>query len=131
MNLPNYESDKDIIADSNSFVKPPARDGEKNEHTNDDPSAPSILSQAKSSITTAEMKSSNLEPGLQRDAENGLSYLTTIFSEGSFDDPDIYSNVKHFRRQREVFFIPDKAEGDRMIQSKLISSSALPERIYT
>ncbi|TGO29272.1 hypothetical protein BPAE_0017g00800 [Botrytis paeoniae] len=115
LNLPNYESDKDIM-ESNRSVKSPACNGEKNEHINDDSSAPSILSQAKSSITTAEMKSSNLEPGLQRDAENGLSYLTTIFSEGSFDDPDIYSNVKHFRRQREVFFIPDKAEGDRMIQ---------------
>ncbi|TGO62397.1 hypothetical protein BCON_0020g00700 [Botryotinia convoluta] len=116
LNLLNYESDKDIIADSNRSVKSPACNKEKNEHINDDSSAPSILSQAKSSITTAEMKSSNLEPALQRDAENGLSYLTTIFSEGSFDDPDIYSNVKHFRRQREVFFIPDKAEGDRMIQ---------------
>ncbi|KAF7909060.1 hypothetical protein EAE99_011541 [Botrytis elliptica] len=104
------------IVNVESFVKSPDCDGEQNEHTNDDSSAPSILSQAKISITTAEMKSSNLEPGLQRDAENGLSYLTTIFSEGSFDDPDIYSNVKHFRRQREVFFIPDKAEGDRMIQ---------------
>ncbi|ESZ91147.1 hypothetical protein SBOR_8481 [Sclerotinia borealis F-4128] len=114
-NSPNYNSDKDIIHDPNLFVESQSCD-DQSEHLNEDSSVPSILSQAKTSITTAEMKSSNLEPGLQRDAENGLSYLTASFAEGRFDDPDIYSNVKHFRRQREVFFVPEKAEGERMIQ---------------
>lgn len=118
---PTHGHNKDIINDSGHSVESPSSDG-KLADLNDDTSGPSILSQAKNSITTAEMRSSNLEPGLQRDAENGLSYLTTSFSEGKFDDPDIYSNVKHFRRQREVFFIPEKTEGERMIQSKMTPS---------
>lgn len=127
---PNYGHNKDIIDGPGRSVESPSSDG-KLEHLNDDTSGPSILSQAKNSITTAEMRSSNLEPGLQRDAENGLSYLTTSFSEGKFDDPDIYSNVKHFRRQREVFFIPEKAEGERMIQSKMAQSLKYPGTFVT
>ncbi|APA14941.1 hypothetical protein sscle_14g097110 [Sclerotinia sclerotiorum 1980 UF-70] len=109
------DGDKNIMIDSSRPVASQSS-GEKGECLPDDSSTPSLLSQAKNSITTAEIKSTNIEPGLQQDAENGLSFLTASFSEGSFDDPDIYSNVKHFRRQMEVFFIPQKSEGERMIQ---------------
>ncbi|KAJ8058736.1 hypothetical protein OCU04_011727 [Sclerotinia nivalis] len=115
LNSSKDDSDKNIITDSSRSVASQSS-GDKGECLPDDSFTPSILSQAKNSITTAEIKSTNLEPGLQQDAENGLSFLTASFSEGSFDDPDIYSNVKHFRRQMEVFFIPQKSEGERMIQ---------------
>jgi hypothetical protein len=80
----------------------------------------SLLSQANNDIH--HLKDKFGDRNLQKSAEGSLSELSMTFAAINFEDAsNIRTNVRNFRRSSEIFFIPEKEEGLRMIQSKTLS----------
>ena len=57
---------------------------------------------------------------ISRPATLGISELSSAFSAIAFDD-SLCSKLTETRRARERFFIPDAKDGDRFLESMLIS----------
>jgi hypothetical protein len=69
-----------------------------------------------------DMQIRSQDPELQRSAENGLSELTKSFTADQFDyGSNVHLNVRNFRRSNEVFFIPEKDEGTKMIAGRFLN----------
>ena len=83
----------------------------------------SFLSQATSNVERVKDTFESFD--LQSGAERGLSDLSDSFSAVGFEDAsNIRANVKSFRRANEVFFIPRRDEGERLIDSRFINLRA-------
>lgn len=82
--------------------------------------AASLLGEVTRNIVDMQIRSR--DPELQQSAENGLSELTKSFAADNFDDDsNIHLKVQNFRRRNEVFFIPEKEEGIRMVEGRFSS----------
>lgn len=78
----------------------------------------SFLSQATTNI--GQLKGKFWDQNFQTNAESSLSELSKTFTAINFDESSsVRANVRTFRRNNEVFFIPEKDEGMMMMQSKL------------
>jgi hypothetical protein len=80
-------------------------------------SAAFFLPQANSNI--GQLKGKCRDKTFETNAERSLSDLTKTFAAVNFDaSSNVRENVRSFRRKNEVFFIPEKEEGMKMMQSK-------------
>lgn len=80
----------------------------------------SFMAQANSNID--KLKGKFCDQSFQKSAENSLSDLSNSFAAVNFDDGStVQTSVRSFRRNNEVFFIPGREEGMRMMQSKTVN----------
>jgi hypothetical protein len=128
-------SDDSVLAradKSNSAIRNPSSHTLKEDETSENPlrdtgamrffeeSSPtaSFLSQANKNIE--QLKGKFHDQRLQFHAESSLSELANTFSAINFEESsDVRKNVRDFRPNNDVFFIPEIEEGSRLIQSKL------------
>ena len=83
-------------------------------------STASFLSQANSNIN--QLKGKVCDRNVQINAESSLSDLSNALAAVNFDESaNVRTNVRDFRRNNEIFFIPENDEGTMMIQSKSTS----------
>ena len=78
----------------------------------------SFLFQANNNI--GQLKGKFWDKTFHTNAESSLFELSSTFAAVNFDgSSNVRTNMRNFRRNNEVFFIPEKEEGMMMIQSNL------------